>query len=144
MCQFAGSAGSGYKFDIGMVTFLKAQAAAITGSVIDMLVFFVMAHLIGKTPDELSIATAVGAFCGGLVNFMIVRKWVFSDGQKGAHVQAGRYMLVWAGSIFLNARGVYFVTTYFATINFLVARILVSILVGVTYNYFLQKRFVFK
>ncbi len=127
-----------------MVTFLKAQAAAITGSAIDFLVFTIMAHLIGNTPEQLSLATAVGAFCGGLVNFIIVRKWVFSEGQKGAHVQAGRYILVWAGSILLNSRGVYFVTTYFPSINFLVARILVSVLVGVSYNYVLQKRFVFK
>ena len=127
-----------------MGTFLKAQAAAITGSAADFLVFSVMVLFIGSTPDKLSIATAIGAFCGGLVNFIIGRKWVFNEGQKGTHVQAGRYILVWAGSILLNSRGVYWVTTYFTTLNFLIARILVSILVGVTYNYFLQKRFVFK
>ncbi|MFT3933463.1 MAG: GtrA family protein [Chitinophagaceae bacterium] len=126
-----------------MVTFLKAQAAAITGSAIDFLVFTIMAHLIGNTPDQLSIATAIGAFCGGLLNFLIVRKWVFNEGQKGAHIQAGRYILVWAGSILLNASGMYLVT-YFTNINHIVARVLVSIVVGVTYNYFLQKRFVFK
>jgi putative flippase GtrA len=127
-----------------MLTFLKAQAAAITGSAIDFLVFTIMVQLTGRTPNELSLATAVGAFCGGLVNFIIVRKWVFSEGQKGAHVQAGRYILVWAGSIWLNSRGVYLITTYFTTINIYVARILISVLVGVFYNYFLQKRFVFK
>ena len=127
-----------------MLTFLKAQAAAITGSAVDFLVFTVMVQLTGNTPDQLSLATAIGAFCGGLLNFIIVRKWVFSEGQKGAHVQAGRYILVWAGSILLNSRGMYLITTYFTHINFLVARVLVSVLVGVFYNYFLQKRFVFK
>jgi putative flippase GtrA len=127
-----------------MLTFLKAQAAAITGSAADFLVFTIMAQLIGRTPDELSLATAAGAFCGGLINFIIVRKWVFIDGQKRAHVQAGRYILVWAGSILLNSRGMYLITTYFATINFLVARVIISVLVGVLYNYFLQKKFVFK
>jgi len=127
-----------------MLIFLKAQAAAITGSAIDFLVFTIMVQLIGGTPNELSLATAVGAFCGGLINFIIVRKWVFSEGQKGAHVQAGRYILVWAGSILLNSRGMYLITTYSTTIDKYTARVLVSILVGVFYNYFLQKRFVFK
>jgi putative flippase GtrA len=127
-----------------MVTFLKAQGAAVTGSAIDFLVFTIVVQLTGHTPDQLSLATAAGAFCGGLINFIIVRKWVFSEGQKGAHIQAGRYLLVWAGSILLNSRGMYLVTTYFPAINFLVARVLVSVLVGVTYNYALQKRFVFK
>jgi len=126
-----------------MVTFLKAQAAAITGSAVDFAVFSGLVLLVGKAPHQVSMATAVGAFCGGLLNFMIVRKWVFSEGQKRAHIQAVRYMLVWAGSIFLNSSGMYLVTK-FSTLNFAVARVLVSILIGVTYNYSLQKRFVFK
>lgn len=126
-----------------MVTFLKAQAAAISGSAVDFLVFTVMVLWLGKAPDMVSLATAIGAFCGGLVNFIIVRKWVFNEGQKRAHVQAGRYILVWAGSILLNSSGMWLVT-YFTTLNFAVARVLVSVLVGVTYNYSLQKRFVFK
>ena len=127
-----------------MVTFLKAQAAAITGSAIDFLVFTIMVQLTGHTPDQLSVATAIGAFCGGLLNFIIVRKWVFSEGEKGAHIQAGRYILVWAGSILLNSSGMWLIKTFFPAINFLVARLLISILVGVGYNYVLQKRFVFK
>jgi len=126
-----------------MLVFLKAQGAAIIGSVIDFLVFTMMVQLTGNTPVRVSLATAEGAFCGGLVNFLIVRKWVFNEGLKGTHVQAGRYILVWAGSILLNSSGM-FLIRYFTRVDEYIARVLVSIIVGVTYNYALQKRFVFK
>ena len=126
-----------------MLTFLKAQAAAIIGSLVDFLVYALLVQLTGNTPAMVSLATAEGAVCGGVVNFLIIRTWVFNEGQNKKHVQVIRYILVWAGSILLNSSGMYLIT-YFTTINYAIARILVSVLVGVFYNYFLQKRFVFK
>ena len=126
-----------------MLTFLKAQLAAITGSAVDFLIYALMVQLTGNSPAMISLATAEGAVSGGVINFIIARKWVFNEGQHKARVQVARYILVWAGSILLNSLGMYLVT-YFTPINYMVARILVSVLVGVVYNYFLQKRFVFK
>jgi putative flippase GtrA len=126
-----------------MLTFLKAQAAAIIGSLVDFLVYALLVQLTGNTAAMVSLATAEGAVCGGVVNFLIIRSWVFNEGQNKKHVQVMRYILVWAGSILLNSSGMYLIT-YFTTINYAIARILVSVLVGVFYNYFLQKRFVFK
>ena len=126
-----------------MVTFLKAQAASIIGSAADFLVYMVMVQLTANTPGMVSLATAEGAIAGGIVNFLISRKWVFSGGQKRKHVQALRYVLVWIGSILLNSLGMYLIS-YYTTLNFAVARVLVGVLIGVTYNYSLQKRFVFK
>ena len=126
-----------------MLTFLKAQLAAITGSAVDFLIYALMVQLTGNSPAMVSLATAEGAVSGGVINFLIARKWVFNEGQHKARVQIARYILVWAGSILLNSLGMYLLT-YFTTLNYMVARILVSVLVGVSYNYFLQKRFVFK
>jgi putative flippase GtrA len=126
-----------------MLTFLKAQLAAITGSAVDFFVYALMVQLTGNSPAMVSLATAEGAVSGGIINFLIARKWVFNEGQHKTRVQVARYILVWAGSILLNSLGMYLVT-YFSTLNYMVARILVSVLVGVSYNYFLQKRFVFK
>lgn len=126
-----------------MLTFLKAQLAAITGSAVDFLIYALMVQLTGNSPAMVSLATAEGAVSGGIINFLIARKWVFNEGQHKARVQIVRYILVWAGSILLNSLGMYLLT-YFTTLNYMIARILVSVLVGVSYNYFLQKRFVFK
>ena len=54
-----------------------------------------------------------------------------------------RYFLVWTGNLALNASGMYLVTHY-AKLNYILSKILIGLLVGVLYNYFLQKRFVFK
>lgn len=126
-----------------MVTFLKAQAASVIGSVADFVVYAMLVKLTAETPLLVSIATAVGAIAGGIVNFVISRKWVFNEGQKRPHIQAMRYVLVWVGSILLNSSGMYLIT-YFTNLNFIVARLLVGITIGVTYNYTLQKSFVFK
>ena len=126
-----------------MLTFLKAQLAAITGSAADFLIYALMVQLTGNSPAMVSLATAEGAVSGGIINFLIARKWVFNEGQKRTGVQVARYILVWTGSILLNSWGMYLMM-YFTTLHHMVARILISILVGVFYNYFLQKRFVFK
>jgi len=126
-----------------MLTFLKAQLAAIIGSIADFLIYALLVQLTGHSPAMVSLATAEGAVCGGIVNFIIARKWVFNEGQGSTTVQVARYILVWTGSILLNAAGMYLLT-YFTPVHYIIARILVSILVGVFYNYFLQKRFVFK
>lgn len=127
-----------------MLTFLKAQAAAITGSAVDFLIYGLLVHFTGNSPVMVSLATAEGAVCGGIVNFIIVRKWVFNEGQNRTRVQIVRYILVWLGSILLNTSGMYLITYFFPNVNFAISRILVSIMVGVFYNYMLQKRFVFK
>lgn len=126
-----------------MLTFLKAQLAAIAGSAVDFLIYALMVQLTGNSPAMVSLATAEGAVSGGVINFLIARKWVFNEGQHKKRVQVARYILVWVGSILLNSLGMY-LFTYFTTLNYMLARILVSVLVGVLYNYFLQKRFVFK
>jgi len=126
-----------------MATFLKAQAASIIASVVDFIVYLVLVQVTAHTPAMVSRATAEGAMAGGIVNFIIGRNWVFKEGSKKVYVQAFRYVLVWIGSILLNTVGMYYIT-YHTTLNFAVSRVLVGVFIGVTYNYFLQKRFVFK
>jgi putative flippase GtrA len=126
-----------------MLTFLKAQTASIIASTADWLITVSLVQLTGATPVLVSLASAEGAVSGGIINFIITRSWVFNEGQKKRHIQAMRYLLVWTGSVLLNASGMYLVT-YFTTMDVKISKILVSVLVGVSYNYFLQKRFVFK
>jgi putative flippase GtrA len=126
-----------------MLTFLKAQMSSLIASATDYLVTVLLVKLTGATPGLVALASVEGAVCGGIVNFIINRRWVFSDGSKSRRVQVIRYILVWTGSMLLNATGMYLVT-YFSTIDIAISKILVSLLVGFGYNYFLQKRFVFK
>jgi putative flippase GtrA len=123
-----------------MLTFLKAQAASLVASGADFLITVLLVEIAGINPLP---ALIEGTVCGGIINFIINRYWVFNAGRKKTQVQVIRYSLVWTGSLLLNASGFYLLT-HFTNFHYILSKILVSLLVGFLYNYFLQKRFVFK
>jgi putative flippase GtrA len=123
-----------------MATFFKAQAASITATAVDFAVTIVLKEWLGIW---YLIASITGTLSGGLVNFMMNRHWVFKAHDGRIHFQAVKYILVWIGNLILVSGGVFLLTQY-AQLSYLVSKVLVSVLVGVFYNYVLQKRFVFK
>ena len=124
----------------GTYRFLRAQAAAATGTAVD---FLVTIALVEGLHSWYLLATALGNAAGGLVNFYLGRYYVFQAAQQRGPAQGGRYFLVWLGSMGLNAGGVY-VFTQGLHINYLASKVLVSLVVGIGFNYFLQLYFVFR
>lgn len=122
-----------------MQTFLKVQAASLLASGADFTVTFLLVTL-GKV--WYLPASVTGAVCGGLVSFIISRNWAFATDKKPVTSQFSRFVLVWFGSAAVNTAGL-FVTTHLLGIQYLIAKVGVSILVGVSYNYILQKDFIF-
>ena len=120
--------------------FLRAQAAAATGTAVD---FLVTVALVEGLHSWYLLATALGNAAGGLVNFYLGRHYVFQASQQRAPAQGWRYFLVWLGSMLLNAGGVY-LFTHGLHANYLAGKVLVSLVVGVGFNYFLQLYFVFR
>ena len=123
-----------------MLTFLKAQASSIIASGFDFLTTVLLVELAGVHALPASIE---GSVCGGIINFVINRLWVFNGNQHKTTVQMLRYAMVWVGSLSLNASG-YWLLIHFTGLYYVLSKLLVSILVGVLFNYVLQKRFVFK
>ncbi|MEO5594796.1 MAG: GtrA family protein [Chitinophagaceae bacterium] len=123
-----------------MLTFLKAQTSSLIASAADFLVTVLLVELTGT---RIILASVEGTISGGIINFIINRSWVFGEGEKKTQVQIVRYALVWGGNLVLNASGMYLITHY-TSLNYIISKIVISIMVGVFYNYFLQKRFVFK
>lgn len=80
---------------------------------------------------------------GAITNFLLGRYWAFDSSVDDIKYQAGRYAIVSIGSLLLNTIGIY-ILTEFTPLESLPAKILVGILVAVTYNYLMQKYFVFK
>ncbi|WP_223649253.1 GtrA family protein [Hymenobacter psoromatis] len=124
----------------GTHRFLRAQAAAATGTAVD---FLVTVALVEGLHSWYLLATALGNAAGGLVNFYLGRHYVFQAPNQQASAQGGRYFLVWLGSMGLNAGGVY-VFTQGLHVNYLASKVLVSLVVGIGFNYFLQLYFVFR
>lgn len=120
--------------------FVKAQFASLFASVID----FTTTILLAGVFNILHIpASMTGIVAGGVCHFTVSRRWVFCATEKNRASQITKYVLVWAGNFALNAAGMYLVLHY-AGVNYVLAKAVVAVTVGISYNYALQKRFVFK
>ncbi len=88
------------------------------------------------------IAVAVGAASGAITNFVLNRHWSFAASDKDWKKQAFRYGIVSLGSLILNTAGTFAVTEW-GGLHYSWSVGLVSVLVGVAYNYPMQKNWVF-
>lgn len=123
-----------------MATFVKAQASSFIASIIDFLTTIVCKEFFSVWYVTASL---IGTIVGGVTNFILGRAWVFKKRkEKTIPLQAIKYLLVWAGNVGLNTGGV-FMVTHFIGLDYKISKVLVSFTVGITYNYFLQKKFVF-
>ena len=123
-----------------MATFVKAQASSFISSAVDFLTTIVLKELFSVWYVT---ASFIGTIMGGATNFVLGRVWVFKKKkEKTIPLQAFKYLLVWCGNLALNTLGVFLVTHYIK-LDYKISKVVVSFTVGITYNYFLQKKFVF-
>jgi putative flippase GtrA len=123
-----------------MFIFLKAQASSLISTGVDFLVTYILKSILGTW---FFLASIIGTICGGVVNFLLGRNWVFSSKENKASQQLFKYTIVWLGSFLLNASGIYLFTEIIKFEEW-ISKIAVSLIVGIGYNYVLQKFFVFK
>jgi putative flippase GtrA len=121
-------------------SFYRSQVVSFGSSVVDYLVFFITKELLGV---YYPIASALGNIIGALVNFMLGRHWSFKRADGKVTNQAIKYTLVSFSSAVLNTYGIYFIVEYFH-IHENYAKIIISIFVGVFWNFPLFRYFVFK
>ena len=114
--------------------------AAIIATGVDFGLFFLLKDVFNVW---YVIATSIGALCGAIVNFIICRNWAFLSTQGNITLQIGKYIMISAGSLLLNT-GLVFVLTEFFHLHENYSRIITAIFVAITYNFLLQKYFVFK
>lgn len=124
----------------GTKEFLSAQVAAFIGTAVDFGVVIFLTEILGIW---YIVSNAIGASCGAITNFFLGRNWVFSSTENKISHQASRYFLVATGSMILNTLGVYLLTE-FTSLNYIYSKIIVAVLIAFTFNFLLQKHFVFK
>jgi|ERR1035438_8056928 putative flippase GtrA len=122
-----------------MFTFIKAQAASILGSIADFLVTIFLVEIFHCW---YILGNLIGNISGAIAQFILCRNWAFRADRRKTSTQVIRFILVWIGNLLLSASGVYFFTHYL-NINYIISKTITSVLLGVSYNYFLQKKFVF-
>ncbi|GAA4201783.1 hypothetical protein GCM10022289_15680 [Pedobacter jeongneungensis] len=122
-----------------MLTFLKAQASSLMASATDFGITIIAVNLFGLWYLAASI---IGTISGGVVNFLVNRKWVFQSRSKELKWQVFRYIIVWAGNLAIVTAGV-FIFTHFFNLNYVLAKVVSSVLTGISYNYIMQRQFIF-
>ena len=120
--------------------FTKAQLTALVATAVDFLSALVLNVCFGMWYVG---ATFLGSVAGGVANCAINYRWVFHAQQVGKRRVALRYSLVWTGSIVLNTLGTYALTEL-SHVHFLLPKALTAILVGVFWNYQLQRFYVYR
>jgi putative flippase GtrA len=122
-----------------VITYLKAQASAIIGSLIDFLITILLVEVLGVWYVA---GNLVGNIAGAVTQFIIARNWAFQAENGKISAQVIKYILVWVGNLALSAAGIYFFTHYIKC-NYIISKTITSVLLGLTYNYIMQKKFVF-
>ncbi|MDP4267907.1 MAG: GtrA family protein [Bacteroidota bacterium] len=123
-----------------LYTFLKAQSVSMISSAIDFSFTIFFTEII-KIWYALSSVT--GTCAGGITCFILSKHWVFRSKNKNKIAQIQRFVLIWLSSLLLNFSGLILLTEYLKT-NYLISKIIIAVLVGILFNYNLQKIFVFK
>lgn len=136
-----------------VTTFLRSSISSQIASWIDMGVGFVFFAFIHLAPW---LSTAIGAFCGGVVNCCINYKFTFHASDVPVKAVAVKYALIWIGSLVLNVYGTQIVYELLKEMTFLedmgfkpngyyaAARLSVSLIVSLFWNFLMQKNFVYR
>ena len=122
-------------------SFLRYNASAYTASFCDYLIFLLLrSEYVGI---YYPIAKFIGSCVGATIAFILGRNWTFKNKDVIITKQSIRFGAVVAGSILLNTVGTYLVTEGFH-IDEKYSAIIVAIFVGVSYNFPMQRYFVFR
>ena len=123
-----------------IITFAKAQIASLIASIIDYWCTVISVEIIGIWYVW---ASAIGTVIGGITNFSLGRNWVFRSRDKRRQSQMIKYIIVWTGYLILTTSGV-FLLTHYTRLNYVISKVMVSLVMAISYNYPLQKKFVFR
>jgi putative flippase GtrA len=123
----------------GFWQWMRHHAASIIGTGADYLVMISCVELLGLSPVA---ATPLGALSGAVTNFTLGRRFTYKTTDVPAPSQAWRYALVSAASLGLNTAGEY-LFQHVLHIEYLLARVMSSVIVSNAWNYPMQRYFVF-
>ena len=119
---------------------IKHQAGALVSTSVDLGTMAVVVELGLMAPEP---ATAFGAALGAICNFTLGRRWIFAATGGSLGPQMLRYALVSGTSLLLNTAGEGVLYRWLG-VQYFLARVLVSIVVSVLWNYPMHRRYVFR
>ncbi len=121
-------------------SFIRYNTIAIIATAVDFGIFMLFNDVLNFWYVSSSF---LGALIGGITAFILNRNWVFYAKDKKIKIQAIKYILVWGGSITLNTYGLYLLVEN-TDLSEVISKMIVAVFVGVVYNFFMSRFFVFK
>jgi putative flippase GtrA len=118
---------------------MRHHAASIAATAADYLTMIIGVEVVHLAPV---VATPFGALVGAVTNFTLGRRFTYQRTDVPARGQAWRYAIVSGASLGLNTAGVYLFHDR-AHIEYLLARVIASVIVSNAWNYPMQRYFVF-
>lgn len=145
----------------GIFTFLRSSVSSQIASWTDMGVCFVFYAWVfsplGTAPTRTFLATAIGLVAGGIINCIVNYKFTFHAGNCPVKAVAIKYLLIWGGSFILNLGGTTLLEQGLQRLElitnihwikpdgiFAFARLSVSLIVSLAWNFVMQKNFVYR
>ncbi len=119
--------------------YFHTQVVALIASAIDFAVTIFLKEIGGF---NYVAAVGLGACCGAVTAFMLNRHWVFKAFHSHILHQALRYIIASGGGVLLNTSGTYALTETFG-LPYLLSKTLVSLVIGLTYSFYVVRSFVF-
>ncbi len=137
----AGACASGYTYDVNRTVTLLSQhqISSLAATGVDYCIMILCVSVFGLTPV---VGTIIGALCGAVTSFTLGRRWVFDARRGDIRGQALRYALVSAVSLCGNAGGEWLLLR--AGLQYVVARVIASLAVGIGWNFPMHRHFVFR
>jgi len=123
-----------------ITAFIRYNIVAVLATVVDFLVFILLSEVFEVW---YVVATFISAISGGIAAFILNRNWAFMSRDGHLSQQAKKYFLVWGSSILLNTSGLFLLVEN-TNINEIISKIIVSVIVGLGFNFLMNKFFVFK
>ena len=121
-------------------SFYRSQFASIVATAADFLItiFFTEIFKIWYV-----LSTALGNLIGAIISFFLGRHWAFNRKEGTLHWQAVRYAITSLMSMGLNTGGVYLLTEN-TELSYVVSKVIMAVLIGVSFNFLMFRYFVFK
>ncbi len=137
-----------------LFTLLRSGASSQICGWVDTFVSFAVFAFLNLTPW---LSTAIGAFVGGILNCIINYRFTFHARGVDWRAAITKFLFVWIGSLLLNSFGTQIIYSLIYDWHwlksiirlgedaiFLLARLSVSLVVSLAWNFLLQRNFVFR
>jgi putative flippase GtrA len=137
----AGVGACGYNHDVNRTVTLLSQhqLSSLVATGVDYCVMILCVSVFGLTPV---VGTVLGALCGAVTSFTLGRRWVFDARRGDIRGQALRYAVVSTVSLCCNAGAEWLLVRI--GLQYVLARIIASTVVGIGWNFPMHRHFVFR